>query len=162
MSRNTALFLILALSLGVAFLVARSVTAATGSSKVFHQWTLPNGDIMVTDDAARIPVKYQDIAVKRSFVQVDKDAKVTEMVIPSADYAAALEANLTRSRKLAARMATVPRAEECDGPITVAQERRDHEERGNSYNSLFYVVRDSCGNVKNVTRSTLHPYIKIE
>ncbi len=161
MSRNTVLALILALGLGVVFLIAGSSDAA-GPSGEFYQWTLPNGDISMTDDVKRIPAMYKSIAVKRSFAQVSKDAKFTEMTIPGADYAAALEASLTRSRKLAARTATKPRVEGCSGPITVAQERRDYEERGNSYNSLFYIVHDSCGNEISVTRSSPRPFFEVE
>jgi hypothetical protein len=107
----------------------------------------------MTDDAKRIPAKYKDIAVKRSFAQVGKDAKVTKMAISGADYAAALEESLERSRKIAARTTTSPSAPECTGTITVAQERRDYVERGNSYNSLFYIVHDSCGNEVSMTRT---------
>ena len=161
MSRNAVLVLILALGLGVVFFIAGSSDAAEPSGE-FYQWTLPNGDVMVTDDAKRIPAMYKDIAVKRSFAQVGEDAKITEMTIPGADYAAALEASLARSRKLAARTATSPRVEGCEGPITVAQERRDYVERGNSYNSLFYVVHDSCGNEVSATRTNPIPLIRVE
>jgi hypothetical protein len=152
MSRNAVLVLILALGLGVVFFIAGSSDAAEPSGE-FYQWTLPNGDVQMTDDAKRIPAKYKDIAIKRSFAQVSKDAKVTEMTISGADYAAALEESLERSRRIAARTATRPSVPECTGPITVAQERRDYEERGNSYNSLFYIVHDACGNEVSVTRT---------
>ena len=152
MSRNAILVLILALGLGVVFFIAGSSDAAEPSGE-FYQWTLPNGDVNMTDDAKRIPAMYKDIAIKRSFAQVGEDANITEMTIPGAEYQAALEASLERSRKLAARTAVSPRVEGCDGPVTVGQERHDYVERGNSYNSLFYVVRDTCGNVKSVTRA---------
>ena len=161
MSRNAVLVLILALGLGVVFFIAGSSDAAEPSGE-FYQWTLPNGDVQMTDDVKRIPAKYKPIAVKRSFAQVGKDAKVTEMTISGDDYAAALEASLDRSRKLAARTATSPRVEACEGPITVAQERRDYVERGNSYNSLFYIVHDSCGNEVSVTRNNPIPLIRVE
>jgi hypothetical protein len=161
MSRNAVLVLILALGLGAVFFIAGSSDAAEPSGE-FYQWTLPNGDVQMTDDVKRIPAKYKSIAVKRSFAQVGEDAKVTEMTIPSADYAAALEASLDRSRKLAARTATSPRVEECEGTITVAQERRDYVERGNSYNSLFYIVSDSCGNVVSETRSNPRIFVDVE
>lgn len=127
---------------------------ASEPSGDFYQWILPNGDVNVTDDVKRIPAMYKSIAVKRSFAQLGKDANMTEMTISGDDYAASLEASLNRSRKLAARTATRPSVEACDGSITVSQERRDYEERGNSYNSLFYVVRDSCGNVTSETRAS--------
>jgi hypothetical protein len=152
MSRNAVLLLILALGLGMVFFIAGSSDAAEPSGE-FYQWTLPNGDVNMTDDVKRIPAMYKPIAVKRSFAQVGKDAKVTEMTISGADYAASLEQSLTRARKTAERSAVYPTPDTCNGPITVGQERRDYEERGNSYNSLFYVVRDSCGNVKSETRS---------
>jgi hypothetical protein len=151
MSRNTILLLILALGLGALMMWAGSSDAAEPSGS-FYQWTLSNGDVNMTDDVKRIPAEYRSIAVKRSFAQVGKDANVTERVVPNADYQASLEKSLERSRKIAARTVTSPRVEGCDGPITVTQERRGYEERGNAYNSLFYVVRDSCGNVKSETR----------
>jgi hypothetical protein len=153
MSRNAVLILILALGLGVVFFIAGSSDAAEPTGDTFYQWTTDGGDVSTTDDPKRIPAKYRDVAIERSFAQVGKDAKVTEMVIPAAEYQAQLEASLERLRRLAARTTTSPRIEGCDGPITVAQERHDYEERGNSYNSLFYVVKDACGNVKSVTRS---------
>jgi hypothetical protein len=143
------------------FFIAGSSDAAEPSGE-FYQWTLPNGDVMMTDDAKRIPAMYKDIVVKRSFAQVGKDAKVTEMTIPGVEYHAALEASLERARKTAARTATNPRVEGCEGPITVSQERRDYEERGNSYNSLFYIVSDSCGNVVSETRNAPIPLIRVE
>jgi hypothetical protein len=152
MSRNAVLVLILALGLGVVFFIAGSSDAAEPSGE-FYQWTLPNGDIQMTDDAKRIPAKYKDIAIKRSFAQVGKDAKVTEVKVKADEYSAELQASLERLRRLNDRTTTSPSAPECTGTITVAQERRDYVERGNSYNSLFYIVHDSCGNEISMTRT---------
>jgi hypothetical protein len=152
MSRNAVLIVILALGLGVVFFIAGSSDAAEPSGD-FYQWTLPNGDLAMADDAKHVPEMYKAVAVKRTFAQVGEDAKVTEVTVSGADYQASLEASLERYRRIAARTTTSPSVEGCEGPITVAQERHDYEERGNAYNSLFYVVKDSCGNVKSVTRS---------
>lgn len=152
--RNKLLFLVIFayLILGaLACVAARHVSAAEPSDS-FYQWTLPNGDISMTDDVKRIPANYRDIAVKRSFAQVGRDANMAERTVPNAEYQASLERKLDRSRKAMARTAINARIEGCDGFITVGQERRNHKERDNTYNSLFYVVRDSCGNVKSVTR----------
>jgi hypothetical protein len=69
------------------------------------------------------------------------------------EYSAELQASLERLRRLNDRTTTSPSAPECTGTITVAQERRDYVERGNSYNSLFYIVHDSCGNEISMTRT---------
>lgn len=166
MSRNMVLALILALGLGVVFFIAGSSDAAEPSD-AFYQWTLPNGDVMMTDDVKRIPVKYRDIAVERSFAQVGKDAKVTEVTIPAADYAASLEQSLDRARKTAERTVVVASEEPCDGPVTVTQERHERTPRAtswtgsNTYNSMFYVMRDSCGNVKSVTLTNPVPVLNV-
>ncbi len=160
-TRNTVLLLILAFGLGVILFFATTVEASETSGE-FYQWTLSDSGISVTDDVKRIPAKYQDIAVKRSFTDLAEVVKATEIIIPSADRTAALEASLDRGRKLAARLATTPRTERCDGPITVAQERRDHTPKAtswtgsNSYNSMFYVSRDSCGDEVSVTLTNPH------
>lgn len=138
---------------------AHAVEPGTGT---FYQWVDNDGVTSVTDDVKHIPAMYRDRAVARNIAEVGEDAKVTEMVIPGADYAAALEASLERSRKIAARIQTSPRVEGCNGPITVSQERRNYEERGNSYNSMFYVVKDACGNVTSVTRENPIPLIRVE
>jgi len=161
MSRNTVLALILALGLGVVFCIAGNSDAAEPSGEVY-QWTLPNGDVSMTDDVKRIPAKYKPIAVKRSLAQVGKDANFTEVVVPSEQYKQEIEDRLRHLRKAAARNATILRVEGCVGPVTVAQERRDYEERGNRYNSLFYIVHDACGNEVSVTRTNPRPFFGVE
>lgn len=161
MSKNTVLVLILAFGLGVVLCIAGNSDAAEPSGEIY-QWTLPNGDVSMTDDAKRIPAKYKSIAVKRSLAQVGKDANFTEVVVPSDQHKQEIEDRLRHLRKAAARNATSLRVEGCDGPITVAQERRDYEERGNSYNSLFYIIHDSCGNEVSVTRTNPRPFFGVE
>lgn len=151
MSKIVMFLLTLLVALSWILVISKSSDAAEPSDS-FYQWTLPNGDVSMTDDANHIPVEFKDVAVKRSFSQVGKDANVTEITIPGSEYQISLERSLERSREIEARTVTSPLVEGCNGPITVEQERRDHKERDNSYNSLFYVVRDSCGNVKSITR----------
>ncbi len=159
-TRNLILLGILALGLGGVFLIVGTSDAGEPAGMIYS-WTTDGGATAMTDDPKRIPVKYRADAIERSLSDVGKTVKLTEMAISADAYAAALALSVERSARLAERLATQPRVEECTGPITVVQERRDYQERGNTYNSLFYVSYDSCGNEMSNTRSDPRPYIEV-
>lgn len=165
-SKSLILIALLPLVGGAFFLVGSS--AAEEPSGFFYQWVDEDGVASATDDVKRIPKKYRETALRRSFANAGKDVAITEMTVPAAEYQAAVEASLERLRKNAAQTNENPnRIEACDGPVTVAQERRDRVSPtsgwtgSNTYNSMFYVVRDSCGNVKSVTLTNPEPIVNL-
>jgi hypothetical protein len=125
----------------------------------FYQWTDTGGAINMTDDVKHIPAKYKDVAVKRSTEDVGKNFPMTPVTVKSADYRAELQATLERQRAIAANTTVTPDLEPCPGAVSVAQVRESYEERGNTYNSMFYVVTDACGQVVSKTRE--NPRIQI-
>lgn len=141
MIRRTLILTILSLFL--------SVPALAGGT--FFQWTDANGVVGLTDDAERIPPLYRDRAVERRFE--DLEDRRTVGVVPAVEYEAALVRALERQRDLIDRTMVNPnRLRDCTDPVTVTRERRDHQERGHRLNSLFFVVRDACGDVISETR----------
>lgn len=125
-----------------------SVPALAGT---FFQWTDKDGVVNMTDDVKMIPAAYKGVAVERRFEDV-KDRR-TPVTISAADYQAALTASLERQRALNDRTMVNPnRLRDCTGPLTITHERRSYEERGNRYNSMFFVTRNACGDVVSVTR----------
>lgn len=168
MSNRSLILTVLLALLGGAFFIAGS-SAAEETARYFYQWVDEDGVAAATDDVKRIPSKYREAAQKREFAEVGEHAAITEVTIPGADYQASLEASLERQRKVAARTVENPnRTEDCDGPVTVKQERHERVPANtswtgsNTYNSMFFVVRDSCGNVKSITLQNPIPVVNLE
>lgn len=119
-------------------IVAGTSLADTGIGDKFWQWRDAQG-IAFTDDEKRIPETYRDQAIRRDFE--DMLEKRTEMIISEKDQLELL------NRQLKALKYHLPRRTSftCGRPYITTKERRDHKVDGQSLNSLFYVIKDSCG-----------------
>ena len=142
---------------------AVSVAEETAFARTYYSWTTDDGSFAYTDDPKLIPSKYREVVKTNSFADLDESVQTTTMDAPSAVRAATAQASLKRARAVQAVEVRNPNhLQGCTGPITVELKRRNHTERGHSYNSLFFVVRNACGDVKSVTRSRPIPYIRVE
>ena len=135
------------LLLSVTLAATMILVASSAPAGEFYQWTDRDGTVNLTDDVKRIPKAYQASAVKRDFADVD--VAVTEMVIPAAEYDAAVKAGLERLRALNANLSLNlnRRDERCTGPVTVTSRRVDVGD----YNRRLYYVTDECGRTSTVT-----------
>ena len=150
--RNVIIVLILAF--------ATTVAQADGDKVVF-KYTNASGVVSYTDDAKRVPEAFKPSAEKLTLGALIEYERFTP--VRSAPSTSRLE-----GLRAANAMRTVnPNKEECDGPSTITQERRERQPRAsswtgtNSYNSLFYVMRDSCGNEKGVTLTNPVPLLNV-
>ncbi len=141
----------------IAMLVGISFTAQAGGD--FYQWETADGQVAAADSPKRVPAKYAPEAELRSWSDVEEGARETFPTTTDDEYRQVLQARLAKLRASEEATTTI---EYCGGPSTVTQERRDYTERGNSYNGLFYVVRDGCGVETFASRSNPLPYIEIK
>lgn len=149
--RNVLVVLIVLLSASVA--MADGPTAA-------YRYVDASGTVSFTDDVKRVPAKYRNIAEKVTLGTLGNYERFTEVTTTTTTEGSTRLETLRSSNVVAA-----PIVEVCDGPVTVTQERRERTPKvaswtgSNSYNSMFYVVRDSCGNEKSVTLTNPLPVV---
>jgi hypothetical protein len=127
--------------------------AVSAQAGTVYKWTDENGTFSVTDDIKRVPPKYRAKAVAGEMPAIKDYARLTTVTTPSRVQ---LDARLQRLRSEA--IVVTPGV--CTGHATVEQIRRTYKERGNTYNGMFYVARNSCGDVTSVTR--VNPQVQIE
>jgi hypothetical protein len=128
--------------------------AVSAQAGTIYKWTDENGTFSVTDDIKRVPVKYRAKAVAGEMPAIKDYDRLTTVDTSSR---VALGARLERLRSEATTTTTDAL---CAGHATVEQIRRTYKERGNTYNGMFYVARNSCGDVTSVTR--VNPQVQIE
>lgn len=128
--------------------------AVSAQAGTIYKWTEENGTFAVTDDIKRVPEKYRAQAVAGEMPAIKDYNRFTAV-----DTASLVSLN-ERLQKLSPESAVAVRDDECRGHATVEQVRRSHKERGNTYNSTFYVIRNSCGVVTSVTRANPQVYIE--
>jgi len=134
--------------------------AASIKSETFYQWVTEDGVISLTDDARRIPELHRSQALERSFEDIG-DKRLTPATTPSAEYQNSLEQRLERLQITLNDTPSVNpnHPQKCKGPVTITKERIDYVERGNHYNSMFFVARNSCGEVTTFTREQPLPVL---
>jgi hypothetical protein len=133
-------------------IVVLAATAAQADETVAFSYVDADGVVVFTDDEKQVPIAYKDVAKKTTLGSLGNYERFTPIT----------KATPSRLEELRALNATsTPRLQACDGPVMVLRERRDYDTTTgtttNSYNSTFYTVRDSCGNVKSVTRTNPRP-----
>lgn len=146
--------IIVGVFIGAAF--AATLEAEAGSN--FYQWTTSDGQVAAADDSKSVPVMYKSSATLRDWNALFDTSNQTFLSMTSEEYRKVLQSRLAdlRSRKEASKVVA-----QCKGVTTVTLERRDYKERGNTYNSLFYVVRDGCGFEKSASRARPLPYLDL-
>lgn len=128
------------------------VTYALPSSAedTFYQWVDENGTVNLTDDTKRIPEKDKDKAKERSFSELSEASAWTTLDEETFSRLAALEERLSKARALNPKPEI--KKEDCSGPFTITKERQDYKERGQHFNSMFFIQKNSCGEVISITR----------
>ncbi len=166
MFKNIVLGVILAILILGALMVSAMLTPSAKAGEVegntYYSWTNDEGTIFFAGDEKSVPLKYEDVATFGSFDELDvKETRVS----PTVTGTTAAATLMSRLRALKHRRSHVARRLStritCDGPRTVTHERRDYKERGNKYNSLFYVTSDSCGNELSAIRQVPRTYFRI-
>ena len=142
-------------------IVAFVATVARADTVVF-KYTNASGVVSYTDDAQRVPEDFKTSAEKLTLEELVKYERFTPA------QSASTTSRLEGLREANATQAVNPNREKCAGPVSVSQERRERTVdasaswTGNqTYNSLFYVVRDSCGNEKSVSLVNPVPLLNI-
>ncbi len=129
--------------------------AVSAQAGTLYKWTDDSGTFSFTDDISRVPAKYQAKVVVGEMPAIADYSRFT----PVETTASRVQLN-ARLQQLRSERKEVVRVEKCSGHGTVEQIRSTHTERGNTYNSLFYVLRNACGVVTSVTRSNPRVYIE--
>lgn len=132
-----------------------SIFALSAQAGTIYKWTDDSGTFSFTDDIKRVPAKYQAKAVAGEMPAMADYSKFT----PVETTSSRVQLN-ARLQKFRAERKEVVRTETCPGHGTVEQVRLSHKERGNTYNSLFYVLRNACGIVTSVTRANPQVYLE--
>lgn len=128
--------------------------AVSAQAGTIYKWTDEKGTFSVTDNIERVPVKYRAEAVAGEMPAIKDYDRFTAVTTSSRVLLNERLQKLRTERKVAVR------DDECTGHATVEQVRRAYKERGNSYNSMFYVIRNSCGVVISVTRANPQVYLE--
>ncbi len=152
----------------ISLLLMLSASSTLGAEdRIFYQWTTEDGVLGMADDPKRVPSRYRGEAIKRTSSSIGKGVQVTEVAIPAAEYRVRIQASLKRLQVIRAATTVFPnQSEGCDGPIVVTKERHTHTPLStswtgtNTYNSMFYVVRNSCG--ERVSATLVNPEAEIE
>ena len=131
-----------------------TIFAVSAQAGTIYKWTDENGTFSVTDDIKRVPEKYRAHAMAGDMPAIKDYERFTAV-----DTSSRVQLN-ERLEKLRAERTDAVRNDACVGHGTVEQVRRTHKERGNTYNSLFYVLRNACGTVTSVTRANPQVYIE--
>ncbi len=136
-----------ALAVGLILLAGDSMAQDEAPAGSFYQWTSDSGAVSFTDDMKRVPARYKDQAVERTWAEVH--ASVEKQFTPESTThephvwaETVLEPNPNRER-------------DCTGHITVAQERVQQD----GYEREMFTVRDECGRVVSVTPQRPHIHI---
>jgi hypothetical protein len=123
---------------GIAFALGILVAswAIEAPAAGFYQWVDEVGVVSSTDDAKRVPARYRDQVVQRTWEELRAD----------------IEARWTpHSTSRPAHVWTIPpdepQKEECAGHITL---EREWAQRGD-YHFYMFIVVDECGRVVSVT-----------
>ncbi len=135
-------------------LIAGTAIGDTDLPGKFWQWRDAQG-VAYTDTESRIPKTYKERAIRRDFEKMLE--KRTEMILSDMDQRGLLQARLEKLRT----EAPAPVVEVCGPPFTVTKERRDHKVNGQSLNSLFYVIMDSCGKEVAATTQRIDLYLEL-
>ena len=127
----------------------------------FYQWTNDYGVVSMTDALQRIPTKYRDKATERNFKDID--VQFIGMAVSSSQRHNSSQERVNHTRSILATLdkASPSSSKTCPGPISITKERRDYQERDQKLNSMFFVSRNSCGEIVQVSRQRSLPITNI-
>lgn len=143
----------------IIFLVPTNVSSKEYVS-TYYTWTTVEGILSFTNDEKRVPVRYQESFQTESYAEIP--TQLTKLSIPATERIVKIKQTLTRVQELAKVLSEVSVSPpDCSGIVTITRKRQGHEEQDNYYNSLFYIVRDTCGNIQSKSRQLPIPYYQV-
>ena len=144
------------------FFVAAMFYCATANAGTFYQWTDANGVVHFVDATDKVPAKAESEAKEMDFKDLERE--FTPLLVPSETRTSQAEDRLSQSKlTLDSPTPTNPNhSQSCTGPLTIEKIRQDYKERGQKLNSMFFVTRDSCGEVVSITREQPFPTLGLQ
>ena len=121
--------------------------------KTAHTWTTEQGTLSFVDDPKKIPERYKEEAKQVELQSLRDYSRFTAMGVSSKQFRETVRQSIARYRNL--NRDSQPQRDfqsQCTGTLTIDRERRIHTENGQRLNSLFFIVRNSCGEEVSVTR----------